>query len=533
MGTQWVIVEGEPWRVVRVRGGGVEVFDVGPVRREGAGEVERTFGGSSLKSRTLTPSPSPPGRGEQDITDGPMGPSHEGIDRVIECLKANGYRGEGVLLGLASWRAGVAGMGAQPEEVRRDVGAMALVLEGELPWAAEEFVAGFVKRDGQMCPSYGRTVDSKGALDRGRGTLTPGPSPGGRGEQSTEGYLGIAVRTEEVSSWLREWEAAGVWIQGIVPWALVRVQSLVKDRLVGADDLVVIGEEEGAVSLVELREGRVAGWEWLPDGGSEEIGRRVVVSALREGFADAEERTGQGAYSTVGLGDAVVEELRQVAGDRVRAVTAPPHGALFAAKILSGRERPWVNWRQGVLADPHPYRAVRSLAIVAAVMSLIAMGMLIVGIRTRAERYEDQAREFSEQQTKLFQATLPGQRVTVGVRRRFESELVRLKAERGDANSGSQLVATPAILERGLAAIPETLRVRIKSIEVDGPQLTLDCEVRSLTESALLVDALTQAGFEVASPRTELVNGIVPLRLSAAWKSDADKTEAQQSGGQP
>lgn len=483
MGTQWVIVEGEPWRVVRVRGTVVEMF-----------VVERGKDGKVC--------PSYVGDGQVCPSYGEPGGLCLPLAGVVECLLSQGYRGEGVLLGLGSWRAGVAELGPQLEEVRRDGAALSLVLEGELPWAAEEFVAEFVR----------------GRRDAGE--------PGGLrlplAVTSGEGYLGIALRTEEVSGWIAEWEAAGVWVQGIVPWALVRVQALIKDRLVGPDDWVVIGEEDGAVSLVELREGQVAGWEWLPVGDGEEIGRRLVMSAMQAGDV-AEGGTGQGARSTVaiGLGEVMVDELRRVAGDRMRVVNAPLNSdALFAAKLLAGRERPWVNWRIGSLADPRPYRAIRGLAIVAVVLSLIAMGMLLTGLRMLAGRYEERARSLSEQQGTLFQNTLPGQQVTVGVRRRFESELVRLKAERGDANTGTHVVSTPEMLERGLAALPEALRVRVKSIEVDGPQLTLDCEVRSLTESALLVESLSQAGFEVASPRTELVNGIVPLRLSAVWKGE-------------
>ena len=69
-----------------------------------------------------------------------MCPSHD----LVECLKSNGYRGEGVFLGLAAWRAAVGVIEPELEEVRRDPQALALVLESELPWAAEEYVADFV-----------------------------------------------------------------------------------------------------------------------------------------------------------------------------------------------------------------------------------------------------------------------------------------------------------------------------------------------------------------------------------------------------
>ena len=82
----------------------------------------------------------------------------------------------------------------------------------------------------------------------------------------------------------------------------------------------------------------------------------------------------------------------------------------------------------------------------------------------------------------------------------------------------TQLVSTPQILEHCVAALPESIRLRVRSIEVDGAQVTVDCETLSLSDSATLVEALSREGFEVTAPRTELVGGLVPLKLTAMWK---------------
>ena len=145
MGTQWVIVEGETWRVVRVRGLKVDGLWLIDGEDKDRSPIEKSL----VERSTLTPGLSPGGRGEDgtlgaDASGSPRGDAHF-ANAVTECLLANGYRGEGVLLGLASWRAAVGEIGPQPVEVERDHQALTLALEGELPWAAEEFVADFMR----------------------------------------------------------------------------------------------------------------------------------------------------------------------------------------------------------------------------------------------------------------------------------------------------------------------------------------------------------------------------------------------------
>lgn len=453
MGTTWAIVEGERWRVLRVRGGRVEVFEVGG--------------------------------------DGQMCPSHD----LAECLKLNGYRGEGVFLGLAAWRAVVGVIEAELEEVRRDPQALALVLENELPWAAEEFVADFV--------ASGRK------------------------------FVGVAVQWGEVKEWVQGLEDAGVWVQSISAWSLVRIQGLMRGGI-GANQWVVLAEEGDAASLMALRGGRLVAWEWLPSPDVETLRTRMGLMQVREAPAVAE-GTDRIVHPTegeadknvcptgmqwvyVGIDEATQAALSEWVGESVRIAESADMSASQARKILAGKERPWVEWRRGALADPRPYRSVRGLSLFTAVLGLVAMGLLIAAIRVRAGQYESQAIAFSGEQTTLFQELMPRQKVPVGVRIRLESELVKLKAERGNPEAVTRLVSTPEILEHCIAALPELIRLRVRTIEVTGAQVTLDCETLSLSDSAILVDALNREGFEVTAPRTELVGGLVPLKLMATWK---------------
>jgi len=544
MGTQWVIVEGMPWRVLRV-GRGFRVEGLWVI--EGEEAARRHF----PPGPDLTPSPSPEGRRERETPGADASSSF--CHKIAECLKTNGYRGEGVLLGLAAWRAAVAELGPQPLEVERDHEAMALALEGELPWAAEEFVADFVR----VRSGFG--VDNVGLIDRGQvhgrpngaviqpaddagglrlplaerqSILTSGSAPGGRAE-TERGHLGFAVLTEELLAWLAEWEQVGIWVQGICPWSLIRVQGLVRERAVGDNDLVVMGEDGGDVSLVQLVDGMVAKWEWLPEGVG--IRERLMVDGL--GWNDEEEtrnpkreiRKGEAEshVSVVELREEIVEGLRELVGEKLRWVDeSKGGGANQAGRILTGRDRAWVDWRRGVLADPYPYRAVRGLALATALMWLLVMGTLIVGLHRRAGEYESRAKSLTEHQSELYRNLMPGQKVPIGIRRRLESEVARLKAERGDQGASAGLVSTPEILERGLSALPESVRMRIKSIEIDGPRFTLDCETQTIADATAIVEAMSQNRFEVEAPRTELLNGIVPLRIVAMWKGNGETVNA-------
>ena len=409
-----------------------------------------------------------------------MCPSHHA---VAECLKLNGYRGEGVFLGLAAWRAAVGVIEPELEEVRRDPQALALVLENELPWAAEEFVADFV--------ASGRR------------------------------FLGVAVQWGEVKEWVRGLEDAGVWVQSIGAWSLVRMQGLLREG-VGADQWVVLAEEGNAASLLAIRRGRLVAWEWLPSRDEETLRVRMGLMQVREGAmageADKNVCPTDVRWVYVGIDDETQVALSESVGESIRIAEPVEMVASQVKRILAGKESPWVEWRRGAIADPRPYRSVRRLSLFTAVLGLVAMGLLIAAIRVRAGQYESQAMALSGEQTKLFQELMPRQKIPVGVRIRLESELVKLKAERGNPEALTQLVSTPEILDHCVAALPESIRLRVRTIEVNGSQVTLDCETLSLSDSATLVDALSREGFEVTAPRTELVGGLVPLKLMAMWK---------------
>ena len=463
MGTTWAVIEGMPWHVLRMRGGRVEVFEVG---RESVG------------GRPSPTAPLPGGEGSKK--DGQMCPSHHA---VAECLKLNGYRGEGVLLGLAAWRAAVGVIEAELEEIRRDPQALALVLENELPWAAEEFVADFVVSGRQ--------------------------------------FLGVAVQWGEVREWVQGLEDAGVWVQSIGAWSLVRMQGLMRAGM-GADQWVVLAEDGNAASLLAIRGGRLVAWEWLPSRDVETLRVRMGLMQVRETpmveEADRNVCPTDMRWVYVGIDEATQAALSEWVGESSLVAEPAEMAASQARKILAGKERSWIEWRRGVLADPRPYRSVQRLSLFTAVLGLVSMGLLIAAIRIRAGQYESQAMALSGEQTKLFQELMPRQKVPVGVRIRLESELVKLKAERGNPEAAIQLVSTPEILDHCVAGLPESIRLRVKSIEVNGVQVTLDCETLSLSDSAILVDALSRKGFEVTAPRTELVGGLVPLKLMAMWK---------------
>ncbi len=471
MQTTWAIVEGESWRVLRVRGGRVEVFEVVVTGRELVG------------GRPSPPAPLPGGEGSWK--DGQMCPSYD----LVECLKLNGYRGEGVFLGLAAWRAAVGVIEPELEEVRRDPQALAIVLENELPWAAEEFVADFV--------------------------------PNGRQ------FLGVAVPWGELKELVQGLEDAGVWVQSIGAWSLVQLQGLMRGGI-GANQWVVLAEGGNASSLLALRGGRLVSWEWLPSRDVETLRTRMGLMLVRE--ADRNVCSTDVRWVYVGVDEATQAALSESVGASMRIAESADMAASQVRRILAGKERPWVEWRRGALADSRPYRSVRGLSLLTAIMGLVAMGLLIAAIRVRAGQYESQAMALSGEQTKLFHELLPRQKVPVGVRIRLESELVKLKAERGNPEAAIQLVSTPEILEHCVAALPESIRLRVRSIEVNGSQVTLDCETLSLSDSAILVDALNLEGFEVTAPRTELVGGLVPLKLLATWKGKpvADESVSKQ-----
>jgi len=413
----WAVVEGTPWRVLRLVGG-------------------------EQPAEQLSVSPG----------------SEEWADSILGALRQLGYAGEPVLLGVASRSCLV--VHETPTEQAWDQAGETLryALEESLPLPAEDFTAVLV----------GRKPDR----------------------------LAIVLPLKDWMKKLSACESAGIDIRAISPWALLGLQSYQKDHAVQGD----VAWRASEWNLLSLSEGQLRSWKILPNDISESRASVRLHGATRSESGETE--------PPFFVGPSIPD---RAAGSTVDTDALSARGA---AAVLSEREQPWVNFRQGRLApsDPHrPYRGAMRNLFVAGIGLLMA---LVVMLRIRASQFDALAASYALEQADVFREVFPNQRVPAAVRSRLDSEHRRLLIQNGPDDAADQVDSATETMTTLLNAVPQSIRCRIHHVRCDGGQAAVDCEVRSLADAAILQKAFAEAGFEVTPPRVELVGGLVPLRLS-------------------
>lgn len=395
------------------------------------------------------------GGGEPQATDvGPSAGPDEWRDSIVGGLKRLGYAGEPVLLGMASRSCLV--VYETPQEPAWDQGGESLryALEEHLPLAAEEFTAVLI----------GKKPDR----------------------------LAMVLPLKDWPKRLAACESAGVDLRVIAPWVLLGVQASPRGEFYGRD-LIWMASEWNRLSLVE---GEVRRWQALSSD--------AIASLIGGRFPE-----------TVSSGDTIPFFVGTAIPDGAAGATLDTDALSMkgAAAVLDERELPWVNFRQGPLspADPHrPYRGALRNLLVSGVGLLV---LLICSLRIRASQFEAVAASFAAEQADIFREVFPNQRPPSAVRSRLDSEHRRLLIQNGPDET-EQLQGAGETVVALLKAVPTSIRCRIHHVRCEGGQAAIDCEVRSLADAALLQKALSDAGFEIAPPRVELVGELVPLRLS-------------------
>ena len=126
-----------------------------------------------------------------------------------------------------------------------------------------------------------------------------------------------------------------------------------------------------------------------------------------------------------------------------------------------------------------------------------------------------EADALAAKQAELFKHVFPDTKVPVGVKRRLESELAKLKGLEGGDTPLPSTASALTMLHDVLDAMPADRRFEVLEIQIEQDRLYLDGEVREHGDAELMAQRLRAKGFEVASPRTQrLDDKRVSLRIS-------------------
>jgi hypothetical protein len=127
---------------------------------------------------------------------------------------------------------------------------------------------------------------------------------------------------------------------------------------------------------------------------------------------------------------------------------------------------------------------------------------MVLGGWWRKERIETQIAEVRWQQRELFQEAFPSTKVPAALIRRVRSEHTRVMSSRGASSLVDVPQSAPEVLRELLAAFPQEVRFRIKSIKIRNGRVDLDMQVRSPVDAGVLATSLSAVGFDVEPPVT-------------------------------
>lgn len=307
--------------------------------------------------------------------------------------------------------------------------------------------------------------------------------------------LGVCVVSRRVRGVLDALEARRVSVPHLVPAALLAGKALQQG---GEREVVVLGSEGGdevAADVMVWLSGRVARWNWW--------------CGSFDGLADSLGKD-DGKVRWMGKASGLAEELGRAHLDVDDASGSWLDVAGRAALQLVAEQRePVIDLRRGELAAPDRFAAYRGPVRALALCAVVLLGCVIGVSFWRGGAYAEQATSLRGEQVSVFREAFPDQRVPVSIVARLESEARRLagvSGQGGESADASELRAASALerLHGLLASLPNNLRFRVLSVNVQKDRLLVEGEARSHGEAEQITSVLRgRGGFEVDPPRTE------------------------------
>jgi hypothetical protein len=386
---------------------------------------------------------------------------------VAAALKAQGYRGEGVLLAIESSTClcAPAHTDGLPAKHRRR--AMTYRLEEKLPIAAEEVVADFIEG--------GPAADAEA--------------------------LGICVRRTALTPVVEALEESGVAVAAICPASLLALQYMMRDggplAAPPLPDAVVWPDERGeTLELFVLRDRRLHGWYVLANR-AKDLLMHVAMAAPSGTLAamalEPELRTALGTRPQL--------RVRELAAESPSTAAASLAGAVLDGKVI-----PWIDLRREALAVSDPFRQVRTPLTVAAAAVVLCLICLCAAMLWRANRYDTMANHLADEQQAAFRQAFPTGSVPPDVRSRLEAEERRLRGLSGDDSAPPAGDAGLVILRDLITHLPaeRDLRYRVLEVRLDQNRFTLEGQATAHGDADSIVASLKRGGgFIVEPPRTE------------------------------
>ncbi len=201
------------------------------------------------------------------------------------------------------------------------------------------------------------------------------------------------------------------------------------------------------------------------------------------------------------------------------------------ASLALGKPSPrWFELRRDALGPSDPLRPILPQLRLVAFAATLFLLALAVGGWWRSHQAEKAMEQLNAQQRAAFQAAFPNTPVPAALRRRIRSEHTKLMASRGATSEVEVPQSATEVLRELLAALPTSVRFRVKSLKIQGGQVDLDLQVRTTVDAGTLANALESNGFEVQPPVTTRKDAkTFDSVLEARWKGRSLPSAPSQS----
>jgi len=308
--------------------------------------------------------------------------------------------------------------------------------------------------------------------------------------------LGICCQAETLAEVVSQMQLGDQVVQAICPSALLAGQR-VSSRHDATDAAIVLGglEEDSGWDLLVIHEGRLRGWQWFGDD----------REALKEALGEA---AGSGSSPLkvvpVGVCDELVGEIGALANVDCQPSTEETTASAamkMAWDYAEQRSVLWVDLRSHHRMPRRPNapadRALRvtGVALTALLLCLVGSGLLL------GRRYQDRAKELSNRQTQVFMDTMDTRNVPLDVLARLRSERMRLAGLGGPSgDEPDRPTSALAHLESLLSALPQDIRFRVTTLDIDPNRIIVAGHARDLLAVEKVTNAVRQVDGYVVQP---------------------------------
>lgn len=334
-----------------------------------------------------------------------------------------------------------------------------------------------------------------------------------------QGWFTIAVDRTKYEQEIDDRRNDGGSFAGVCPIVLLAVNQL-KDVVDSVRPVLVVWRTGQEFDILAFENGNLIAWQWVTD--NDPAVYELAKSLLHEHkFAKAVFINCGASFDLESLKASLVasEELPSTLDFECREMSVVDAAQLTVEQYFEGSILPRYLFdcqSQTFLDRVSPYSGV----LLTFGMALPAM-LIIVATCMQFWRMEQQSiiDDSTHVQEKLFQDLFQNQRIPVGIRTRFESEVRQLEATRGVAEKSHQIGTVLPTLHAFLSATPadNSVRFRWDRLEFISGKLMLGIGVtNSFKEYEVIASSLKQAGFAIPPLSLSQSNEGVSMRIENA-----------------